>query len=770
MPRGRKKKFKLNFNINPSAVRSIIALVLVLFAILSLISFFAPSYAVNSHIQKLIRGLFGYPSIILPFLLGMGGILFIDKVDMKFKEFRVLFGLGLFLISASGFFHVFVNSEKAHEVALNGGGGGLIGYKMVQILSNSLSIYGAAVVLVIAIVISVVLTFNVSFEGVSEFFKQLFSLDKLANIFKFSLPKKNGEKSLGDDVEVSQSPLLGHNEQPKIPEPLVKVPTFEILPTASEPHVYSAENAASSASSTPSATLSSLAKLPTDRIWQLPSLDLLIDPPSEIKDTSDVDMRKRKIKEKLKQFDIDVDIVDTNIGSAVTQYMLQTKSVTKISKISSLQEDLALAMASSTGSVRVEAPIPGTSYIGIEVPNTNRSLVYFKSLVTSDAMKGLKSRLSITLGRDVAGKTYAYDIGKMPHLLIAGTTGSGKSIFIHNILFSILFRATPNEVKFILVDPKRVELNHYQDIPHLLTPVVTDMDKAPSVFRWAVDEMDRRYKLFEQAKVRNIEGYNEKSGIQVMPYIVIVVDELAEIMVRDPAGVEKSIIRLAQLARATGIHLVLAVQRPSTNIITGLIKANISCRVAFKVPSQIDSRVIIDQPGAEKLLGKGDMLFMPPDAAKSIRLQGSYISDAEIINLVSFLKNQGVAPDYKDEVLEMPSDTASVKGGSGGKSMWGDGLDDLFDEAVDIVLTSGKASASLLQRKLSIGYARAARIIDDMEAKSIIGPSVGGSKARDILIDGMPDIKAPEDDYGRNSGYDTDHDLKSPSVDSLQDF
>jgi S-DNA-T family DNA segregation ATPase FtsK/SpoIIIE len=322
----------------------------------------------------------------------------------------------------------------------------------------------------------------------------------------------------------------------------------------------------------------------------------------------------------------------------------------------------------------------------------------------------------------------------MPHMLIAGATGSGKSFFIHNIMFSILFRASPQEVKFIMVDPKRVEFSHYKDIPHLLTPVVTDMEKAPSVFRWAVAEMERRYKLFEQAKARNIEGYNEKSGFQALPYIVIVIDELAEIMIQDPAGVEKSIIRLAQLARATGIHLIMAVQRPSTNIITGLIKANIPCRAAFNVTSQIDSRVIIDQPGAEKLLGKGDMLFVPPDVQKPIRLQSAYISDKEIANLVAYLKGQGIGPDYKQEVLQMTGD--KTQKGSGGASSWGDDVeDDLFDEAVEIVQSAGKASASLLQRKLSIGYARAARIIDIMEQKGIISTAAGGSKARDVLMD-----------------------------------
>jgi S-DNA-T family DNA segregation ATPase FtsK/SpoIIIE len=303
------------------------------------------------------------------------------------------------------------------------------------------------------------------------------------------------------------------------------------------------------------------------------------------------------------------------------------------------------------------------------------------------------------------------------------------------ILFSILFRATPQEVKFILIDPKRVELILYEGIPHLLTPVVTDMEKAPSVFRWAVEEMERRYRLFEQARVKNIDTYNEKSGIQVMPYIVIVVDELGDIMLQDPAGVEKNVIRLAQMGRATGVHLILAVQRPSIDVITGLIKANIPCRVAFQVLNQIDSRVIIDQPGAEKLLGKGDMLFVPPDTMKPLRLQGAFISEKETADLVNFLKNQGVPPDYKEEVLNMPT---STRGGVV-KSSWGEDVDDeLFDKAVAIVVSAKKASASLLQRKLSIGFARAAKLIDMMEDRGIVGGEVSGSRGREVLIDEIP--------------------------------
>jgi len=505
---------------------------------------------------------------------------------------------------------------------------------------------------------------------------------------------------------------------------------FEIVPSMSEPQQEGNGGSTSGGSGDLVTSLAPNALPYSNKVWEMPPLDLLGDAPDVVPDSGDIQIKAKIIKDTLSSFGIDVDVANVQQGPSVTQYALSAKVGTKISKISTLQHDLALALASPTGSVRIEAPIPGKSLIGIEVPNTSRVLVHFKSLLTADSMKNLKSKLGIVLGKDVAGGTRVHDIDKMPHLLVAGATGSGKSVFIHSVIFSLLFRASPQEVKFILIDPKRVELVHYQGIPHLYAPVVTDIDKAPSVFRWAVIEMERRYKLFESAKVRNIDGYNEKSGFQALPYIIIIVDELAEIMLADPKGVESSVVRVAQMARATGLHLILATQRPSTNVISGLIKANIPSRIAFGVTSQIDSRVIIDQPGAEKLLGQGDMLFVPPDVQKPIRLQGPFISDKEISNLVNWLKNTGVKPDYRNEIFEVAPRVYGNGGAIGGSGS--DSGDDKFNEAVELVTSLGKASASLLQRRLSIGYARAARIIDEMEEKGIIGPQQG-SKPREIL-------------------------------------
>ena len=735
MPRGRKRKFKLNFSVKPETIRSVIALVLVTAGLLSLIAFFAPSYSVNAKIKGFMTGMFGKPSIILPFLLIISGTLFIQKLKVKIKEPRIAAGLLLALLGLSGLFHVFVNSDEALEAARNGLGGGMVGYKISSFLAAGVSIYGAGVLLVLSVLISAILLFDVSLDQVFGFVSEKKDLIKLPfkGMWPFNKEEAGEFEEAGED-EFNIEDGEGHEPAlVSVPgDDFEETPEFEIIPSQYEPQkvpIIIPEGATSTiATISPTNFLSA----PPNKIWVEPPLDLLIEPVAESRDLSESKANEKKIVDTLKSFGIDVEVANTKVGPSVTRYALKTKSVTKVSKIASLHENLALALASPNGSVRVEAPIPGTSEIGIEVPNTVRSVVNFKSIITSDAMKAMKTKLAVGLGKDVAGKTYVYDIGKMPHMLIAGATNSGKSIFIHNILFSVLFRASPQEVKFILVDPKRNELIHYQDIPHLITPVVVDMEKTPAVFKWAVTEMERRLKLFEQARVRNLDAYNENSGFQALPYIVIVVDEFAEVMMQDTNSVEKAVVRLAQMARSTGIHLILAVQRPSINIITGIIKANIPTRVAFSVSSQVDSRVIIDQPGAEKLLTRGDMLFVPPDAQKPIRLQGAYIDAKEIDRLVNYLKTQGVEPDYIEDVLSM----AMEKDGRANSSSWGDDVDPLFDEAVDIVSSMGKASASLLQRKLSIGFSRAARIIDEMENKGIVGPAAGGSRARELLMGG----------------------------------
>lgn len=460
------------------------------------------------------------------------------------------------------------------------------------------------------------------------------------------------------------------------------------------------------------------------QIWQYPPLSLLGDAQGSTANRGNLKQNAQIIEKTLESFGITAKVAEVNLGPTITQYALEIPMGTKLSKILALQNDLALALATQTGNVRIEAPIPGKSLVGIEIPNISPEIVNLKSILSDDSMRANKSKLAVGLGLDVSGNTMITDIGKMPHVLIAGTTGSGKSVLINAFIATLLFRASPQEVKLILADPKRVELSEYNDIPHLLTPVIVEPDKILSALKWAMQEMDRRYKLFHDAQVRNITGYNELSGFQAIPYIVIIIDELHNLMEFAPIEVEDAIVRLASMARATGVHLVVATQRPSVDVITGLIKANIPARIAFNVSSMVDSRVIIDTPGAEKLLGKGDMLYVPPDASKPMRIQGVYVSDTEIRNLIGFLKKSGFVPEYTEEVIQMPI----------GKHAAGEGpSDDLFEEAVRTICQYDRASASLLQRRLRIGYARAARLLDELEGAGIVGPGEG-SKPRDVLV------------------------------------
>jgi S-DNA-T family DNA segregation ATPase FtsK/SpoIIIE len=465
-----------------------------------------------------------------------------------------------------------------------------------------------------------------------------------------------------------------------------------------------------------------------ERVWRYPDINLLSGSNAGKADRGDIKNNAAQIEQTLDSFGITARVTEVNLGPAVTQYALEVALGTKLSKITALERDLALALAAPTGTIRIEAPIPGRSLVGIELPNRAPEFVPLKKMLEADSLRNHPSKLAVALGLDVSGKPIVGDLAKMPHVLIAGQTGSGKSVCINTFLTTLLFRASPSEIKLILVDPKRVELTGYNSIPHLLSPVIVEPEKVISALRWIMGEMDRRYKQFAQAGVRNIDSYNEMSGFQALPYIILVIDELADIMLFSPVEVEDAITRIAQMSRATGIHMVLATQRPSVDVITGLIKANIPCRIAFAVASQVDSRVILDTQGAEKLLGRGDMLFLPPEQAKPMRIQGAFISDKETGDLVSFMKNQGVEPQFTEEVISTAKPgTTQVSGVDGD-------MDEHFAEAVRVVCQYERASASLLQRRLSIGYARAARIIDQLESAGVVSPSDGTSKPRDVLV------------------------------------
>ena len=488
-----------------------------------------------------------------------------------------------------------------------------------------------------------------------------------------------------------------------------------------------------------------------DPNWQAPSLDLL-EKNEGGADAGDTRQNAQIIHDTLSEFNIDAVMGDINVGPKVTQYTLRPPSGVKLTRITALETNIALNLAAQ--SLRIEAPIPGQKAVGIEVPNRKAAEVRLYSTLVSKQWTASRDPLSFTIGKDISGQVVVGELGKMPHLLIAGQTGSGKSVMINTLLTSLLYRNSPSDMKLILVDPKQVEMAPYEDIPHLLTPVITEPEKTISALKWAVNEMERRYKLLATEKIRNIKDYNkrlqsrakkiaiadENGNVQEhedgsMPYIVIVVDEMADLMMIAKKDVEALIVRLAQKARAVGIHLVLATQRPSVDVITGLIKANVPARISFTVASQVDSMTILDQAGAEKLLGQGDMLFYTPSMSKPKRIQGAWVTDDEVNKITDHLRMQ-MAPQYNDEVVAQP---VQLNGKGGVVMDLSEGGDDKFKDAVRVVVERRKASTSMLQTRLGIGYQRAARIIEEMEERGIIGPQ-NGSKPRDVLISSAEEL------------------------------
>lgn len=462
--------------------------------------------------------------------------------------------------------------------------------------------------------------------------------------------------------------------------------------------------------------------------YKFPKLDLLDDRDDDSElDQNDIKDKARRIEECLDSFGIKSKVVQINIGPSVTCFELKPQRGVKVSKILNLSDDLSLALA--TSDIRIEAPIPGKSHVGIEVPNSQKEVVGLKEMIASEEFMKSTKELPFVLGKSISGSPKVSAIEKMPHLLVSGATGSGKSVCINTIIMSILYKHSPDEVKLLLIDPKIVELSIYNGIPHLIMPVITDPKKASSSLFWAIREMERRYKLFEENHVRDISSYRDLSeideNIEKLPYVVIIIDELSDLMMTAASEVEDYITRLAQKSRACGIHLIIATQRPTVDVITGTIKANIPSRIAFAVTSQIDSRTILDMSGAETLLGKGDMLFSPSDAMKPMRIQGAFVSDSEVLRVVNYIK-QTREEEYDKKAMETVEEKTKI--------VENDDEDELIDEAIEIIINENTASVSLLQRKLKVGYARAGRIIDQLEARGVIG-GYEGSKPRKVLVD-----------------------------------
>jgi S-DNA-T family DNA segregation ATPase FtsK/SpoIIIE len=638
-------------------------------------------------------------------------------------------GIALLAISALGLLHLSA-----------GGSGGSVGRAEGEALRGLVGTAGSILILAAVFLGAMVLAFDLSFRGTVGALREHY----LANRPEPKLPK---EKRPAETWHPRNQVVRSESSEPVlVPIAGIAAPTAAsppIVPArAVEPAAVAAEAADDEIapalrrkrSASPEPALSvvpdreespAVAEDEIQRVWVKPDLTLL--------DT--VTVRKERLHDEIKaniklieqtlaSFDVQATVIGVNSGPSVTQYELQPGVGVPVRKITALQNDLSLALSAA---IRIQAPIPGKPALGIEVPNKATSLVTLREIIQTPTFQNDQTLLSLAIGTDVSGNSVVGDLTRMPHLLIAGATGSGKSVCINALIAGMLFQATPEELKYILIDPKRVEFSMFQDMPHLLVPVVTESDHATSALRWAVAEMENRYKLFASHTVRNIGDFNNRApemGLDRLPYIVIVIDELADLMMVAAGEIEELICRIAQLARAVGIHLLVATQRPSADIITGLIKANIPSRIAFAVSSSIDSRVILDETGAEKLLGRGDMLYLPVEAGKATRLQGVFVSDREMKAIIDFWKAQG-KPQYQEEIFNVEATVSWAKEGMK--------RDPLFAKGAHVVATEGRASVSLLQRKLNVGYTRAARIVDQLADHRVIGP-YEGSKSREVLM------------------------------------
>ncbi len=692
-----------NFHLSPETKKSIGVVFVLLLSTLLILSLFDSAGVVGIYLLKILKYFFGKLYFLFPFIFLLVGFLFIDSERFGVKPNHYL-GLVLFFLALLGLLHVSRDYElMSFQNLINGAGGGWFGWLVTWPLFKLFGFWATIIVLIALLLIGLFLTFNTSFQSILVKFDNLILWrEKISSWwFHFSHRDDRLTRDVKDEEEDETTPIS---------DELTDNAT-EIEFSKKELNLNQGEQA-------------ELIVVPKKSVKIELPINLLN--PTRSKPTSgDIQANKEKIKKALQNFGIEVEMGEVSVGPTVTQYTLRPVEGVKLASITALHNDLALALAAHP--IRIEAPIPGKSLVGIEVPNESIATVSLREVITSKEFTTRQSNLTIGLGKDVAGKVWTANLDKMPHLLIAGATGSGKSVCINTIIVSLLYQNNPEDLRFILVDPKRVELSAYNDLPYLYTPVITDVQKTINALKWAVAEMDQRYVKLSQTKHKNIAGYNQDFPNEKMPYIVIIIDELADLMSVAAQEVEAAIIRLAQMARAVGIHLILATQRPSVNVITGLIKANITTRIAFAVASQTDSRTILDSSGAEKLLGKGDMLYISADLSKPKRLQSALVSDEEINRITEYIKNQnGTEVEYDQTITEKKH-----KGING--LDYGSNEDDLLDEARNLVIQAQKASASYLQRRLRVGYSRAARLLDLLENEGVVGPG-DGAKPREVLI------------------------------------
>ena len=700
------------------------AVVLVVLALLLALGIFGSGGAFPLATYDAGKALFGWAVFILPFLFVYRAIQIFQAEHNKVPG--VVTGATiLFIVVSSGFVQLMHVNPTAFSTTHEDGG--IVGWMYAQAALTVVDANVGALISVIILLVTSLFVLSVSPRSVIDWFINLFKRE--------DSPLTKANASIAERASSAQLPTKSIGEL-KLNQ---GVPTVdaELDDKKDKGRLSSLRNSIQSdKTAEDQAALTST----TDPDWEAPGLDIL-EKKQKPADAGDVKHNAQIIQDTLGEFGIDVEMEGANIGPKVTQYTLKPPSGVKLTRITQLETNIALNLAAQA--LRIEAPIPGQRAVGIEVPNRKAADVRLYGILSSRQWSGTSEPLGFAIGKDIAGDAVVGELNKMPHLLIAGQTGSGKSVMINTLLTSLLYRNSPADMRLILVDPKQVEMAPYEDIPHLLTPIITEPEKTISALKWAVNEMERRYSLLAEQKLRDIHTFNQKNSEEAMPYIVIVIDELADLMMVAARDVEALIVRLAQKARAVGIHLVLATQRPSVDVITGLIKANVPARIAFTVASQVDSRTILDQVGAEKLLGQGDMLLLTPAMNKPKRIQGAWVTDDEVVKITDHLRMQR-PPQYDDEIVAQPVQL-NGKGGIVMDHDAGSGDDDMYKDAVRVVVEAGKASTSLLQRRLRIGYGRAARIIEEMEEQGIVG-AASGSKPRDVLITSVDDLYGTNED------------------------
>jgi len=698
------------------------AVVLVVLALLLILGMMGSGGAFPVGVYDIAHAIFGWAIFILPVIFIFRAVQIFRAEDNKIPGV-VTGGTLLFVALTSGFVQLMSKTPADYVLASEGKGGGVLGWLVGQGMLTLVEANVGALIALIGMFITSLFVLSVSPKAVIDWIIGLF--------------RREQDETAAGNLAVAQKVAAA---DPKASRTIGELKLNEGVPTTmSDAGKTSRIGSIREGGRDKVAEEQAALTTTSDPDWQMPSIDLL-EKKQNPADAGDVKHNAQIIKDTLGEFNIDVEMEGANIGPKVTQYTLKPPSGVKLTRITALETNIALNLAAQA--LRIEAPIPGQRAVGIEVPNRKAADVRLYGILDGKQWRGAQEPLSFAIGKDIAGDAVVGELNKMPHLLIAGQTGSGKSVMINTLLTSLLYRNSPSDMRLILVDPKQVEMAPYESIPHLLTPIITEPEKTISALKWAVNEMERRYSLLAEQKLRDIKTFNQKNTDEAMPYIVIVIDELADLMMIAKRDVESLVVRLAQKARAVGIHLVLATQRPSVDVITGLIKANVPARIAFTVASQVDSQTILDQGGAEKLLGQGDMLLLTPQMNKPKRIQGAWVTDDEVVKITDHLRMQR-PPQYDDEIVAQPVQL----NGKGGVVMDfdGSGDDDMYKDAMRVVVENKKASTSLLQRRLRIGYSRAARIMEEMEEQGVIGPA-DGARPREVLITSLDALNTGDDD------------------------